>query len=82
MPKFQTEFTSDLKATLALLGIKAAFTNGQFPGITHDPAKIDFILHKVKFEIDEDSSSSHSYFNGWIFGHNSKQEAERSLDRS
>lgn len=55
IPKFKIESTYDLGETLSKMGIKEAFTNNaDFSGISSKKeAKIDKVIQKVFFEIDE-----------------------------
>lgn len=58
LPKFETEYFTDLSDTLKKMGMPRAFeNNAQFAEEmfvnSPDPIKIDSVLHKTKIEVDE-----------------------------
>lgn len=62
LPKFKTEYETDLTNTLSLLGIKRAFTNAaEFSGMLEGspvPIKIDKVLQKTFIEVDEEGTEA------------------------
>lgn len=54
LPKFKTESTFELSGYLQKMGIKTAFSNSDFSGISNDNTlKISAVLQKVFFELNE-----------------------------
>ena len=54
MPKIKLECGYDLEAVLEQMGLQDAFTdNANFSAMSETPLKIDSVIHKVYFELDE-----------------------------
>lgn len=62
LPKFKTEYETDLTETLSLLGIKRTFTNSaEFSNMLTGnpvPIKIDKVLQKTFIEVDEEGTEA------------------------
>jgi len=60
IPKFNAEYTIDLKTTLQKMGLKDAFSNqADFSGMSiENELKIDKILHKARIEVSEEGTEA------------------------